>query len=79
MEFKNLPIEIKSKIMYSGFIKHPITNLFNYFLNDIIPLNSDISNPSFIEHLINIGELRNNMLYFWCKNCNNFHFLIIML
>ena len=36
--FNELPIELKSKIMYSGFIKHPVSIIFNDFLNDYCDL-----------------------------------------
>ena len=58
MEFKNLPYELKSKIMYSGYIVHPVAIIFKQFVKNILPISSNVdNNPSFIEHLTNIGEL----------------------
>ena len=73
MEFKNLPYELKSKIMYSGWLKHPISNLFNIFLSNIIPLSADVDKPDFTEHLRNIGELRDSNNFYWCRDCCGFH------
>lgn len=62
--WENLPSEIQSKIMFSGYIKHPISVIFNNFINNIIPLSADISDPkpSFIRHLVNIGILNTFVL-----------------
>lgn len=61
-----LPEEIKSKIMYSGYIRHPTAYLIDNI--DYIPYNSIASDitethTTFIEHLSNIGILNKYYLY----------------
>ncbi len=58
-DFNNLPLELKAKIMYSGYISHPIADIFNYILfNEIIPISYDVDKPSFVKHLTNTGWLK---------------------
>lgn len=59
--FWELPIELRSKIMYSGWIRHPVADIMKHFFLNIMKLEYDtrIPPPSFIRHLTNIGELDN--------------------
>ncbi len=66
MNWNCLPLEIRSKIMYSRWIKHPIVDLIKDI--DYIPYNSiarDITetDTSYVEHLCDIGILNNSLLY----------------
>tara|TARA_R110000803_G_scaffold58017_1_gene116204 strand:+ start:1220 stop:1474 length:255 start_codon:yes stop_codon:yes gene_type:complete len=57
--FWNLPIELRSKIMFSGWIRHPTADIITNFLLNIMPMEYDtrLPPPSFIRHLTNTGEL----------------------
>ena len=66
--WNNLPLELRSKIMYSGYIKHPIVELIKEI--DYIPYNSIASDilelkPSYIEHLCDIGILKSQTFFFY--------------
>ena len=64
--FDDLPIELKSKIMYSGYIRHPLAILIDDFFNSIIPLISVVGdNPSILQHLCDIGELKSVEYLIW--------------
>jgi hypothetical protein len=57
--FNNLPLELKAKIMYGGSLTHPVAECISFFINEeIVPLECDIDNPTFIQHLINTGWLK---------------------
>ena len=59
--WNDLPLELRSKIMYRGHIKHPIVKLlkdmeyisYNSIASDILE-----TQPSYVEHLCNIGILK---------------------
>ena len=57
MYYEKLPTELKIKIMYGGYIKHPIVDLFNDFKKDLMPKDIFNKNENFYDHLCNTGEL----------------------
>lgn len=60
MDFYNLPLPIKAKIMYSGYIIHPVAKIFKEYIKNLhIPITDMIypENPSFIQYLRGLGEL----------------------
>ena len=63
MVWNDLPEEIRSKIMYSGYIKHPVALVFKKFMNNIfIPLSANVEIISLYDHLRNLGILNNTKL-----------------
>ena len=48
MNYNNLPEEIKSKIMFCGYIVHPIAKVFKDFKNDNLDL---INNSTYHQNL----------------------------
>jgi hypothetical protein len=58
MILEKLPIFLKAKIMYSGYIRHPIADIIReYFDNLYISLSQNLENENIYEHLRGIGEL----------------------
>ena len=72
-EFVNLPIELKSKIMYSGYVKHPVAVIFNEFVADYCDLmhntfcleTMDYKTITFFDYLIETGHLKPNINNFF--------------
>ena len=63
MVWNDLPEEIRSKIMDSGYIKHPVALVFKKFMNNIfIPLSANVEIISLYDHLRNLGILNNTKL-----------------
>ena len=66
--WNDLPLEIRAKIMYSGWVKHPIVELikdvcyipYDSIASDILELK-----PSYIEHLCDIGILKSQLFSFY--------------
>ena len=61
MKFTDLPIEIRSKIMYSGWIIHPVANLIKNHLKSVSFLRyAEIGEEcprSYYDHLLAINFL----------------------
>jgi len=66
--WNDLPLEIRAKIMYSGYIIHPIVELVkdvSYIPYDSIVCDKLELKPSYIEHLCNIGILKYQIFPFY--------------
>ncbi len=65
MNFYSLPEEIKAKIMYSGYIIHPVAKIFNDFKKDNLDLiNNKFNLDTFIYDDLSMYEYLNEMDYF---------------
>ncbi len=65
MNYNNLPEEIKSKIMFSGYIIHPIAKVFKDFKNDNLDLiNNKFNLDNFIYEDLTMYEYLKEMEYF---------------
>jgi len=65
MNYNNLPEEIKSKIMFSGYIIHPIAKVFKDFKNDNLDLiNNKFNLDNFIYEDLSMYEYLKEMEYF---------------
>jgi len=65
--WNDLPLELRSKIMYSGYIKHPIVELLKdmeYISYNSIACDILETQPSYVEHLCDIGILKPQMDFF---------------
>ncbi len=66
--WNDLPLEIRAKIMYSGYIKHPIIDFLKeieYISYKSIVVDETETLPSYVEHLCNIGILNYSFTYFY--------------
>ena len=65
MNFHNLPEEIKSKIMYSGYIIHPVAKIFNDFKKDNLDLiNNKFNLDTYVYDDLSMYEYLGEMDYF---------------
>ncbi len=65
MNYNNLPEEIKAKIMFSGYIIHPIAKVFKDFKNDNLDLiNNKFNLDNFIYEDLSMYEYLREMDYF---------------
>lgn len=65
MNYNNLPEEIKAKIMFSGYIIHPIAKVFKDFKNDNLDLiNNKFNLDNFIYEDLTMYEYLKEMEFF---------------
>jgi len=65
MNYYNLPEEIKAKIMFSGYIIHPIAKVFKEFKNDNLDLiNNKFSLDTFMYQDLSMYDYLKEMDYF---------------
>ncbi len=65
MNYNNLPEEIKAKIMFSGYIIHPIAKVFKDFKNDNLDLiNNKFNLDNFIYEDLSMYDYLREMDYF---------------
>tara|TARA_R110002020_G_scaffold64518_1_gene171225 strand:+ start:879 stop:1112 length:234 start_codon:yes stop_codon:yes gene_type:complete len=65
MNYNNLPEEIKAKIMFSGYIIHPIAKVFKDFKNDNLDLiNNKFNLDNFIYEDLSMYDYLKEMDYF---------------
>ena len=65
MNYNNLPEEIKSKIMFCGYIVHPIAKVFKDFKNDNLDLiNNKFNLDNFLYEDLSMYEYLKEMEYF---------------
>jgi len=65
MNFFSLPEEIKAKIMFSGYIIHPVAKIFNDFKKDNLDLiNNKFNLDTFVYDDMSMYEYLGEMDYF---------------